>query len=146
MGLNLGGHDGLDDELSPEINVTPLVDVFLILLLVFMITAPLLQHVIDVDLPEVSTARADGGRPPLTVVVGAEGSLSIDEEIVTLDEVVIRARAAEAARAERETAVVLRGDREAPYGYVLSVLDALRRAGVREPALVVTPLAEGGPG
>ncbi len=64
--MKVTGLSSFDDEdhedLAPEINVTPLVDVFLVLLLVFMITAPLLQHVVDVDLPELSTARSESPR------------------------------------------------------------------------------------
>ena len=82
---------GDDDALMAEINVTPVVDVFLVLLLVFMVTAPLLSVAIDVELPELATGSAKPA-PALVVDIGVEGTIAIGSRIVVIDEVVSAAR------------------------------------------------------
>lgn len=125
----VGGGDHL-----AEINVTPLVDVVLVLLFIFMITAPLLTLAVDVEVPEVTTAAA---ADPATIVItlDAEGSVAVDDRIVLLadavDEVLARRRASPGQD------VFIRADRAVPYGYFMSVLDALRSAGITDVALAV---------
>jgi biopolymer transport protein ExbD len=135
-----GRADGADEPLS-QVNVTPLVDVFLVLLILFMVTAPLLDNALEVELPEVTTAEP---APPssVTLTLGAEGSLAVGDEVVTLEQALERCRAALAGDPDAD--VYLRADEAVPYGFVLSVLDALRRAGIARAALVVEPLAEEG--
>ncbi len=123
-----------------QVNVTSLVDVFLVVLILFMVTAPLLDSAVEVELPEVTTSQAVSGAS-VVVSLDAEGSIAVDDEIVSLDEAIARCRQAVSAHAG--AGVFLRADRSVPYGFVMSVLDALRRAGVDTATLVVQPLPEG---
>jgi biopolymer transport protein TolR len=128
--------DEAEDPLLADINVTPLVDVMLVLLIIFMITAPMLTMSLAVELPEVAAATP-ASRSTIVVTVGEEGTVSVDGQIVSLEQAV------EKIKERRESdpgAVYLRGDRGAPYGFVLSVLDAFLRAGITEVELVVQPL------
>ena len=128
--------DEAEDGLLAEINVTPLVDVILVLLIIFMITAPMLTMSLEVELPEVAAA-APAQRSTVVVTVGEEGTISVDGRIVPLDQAI------EIVKDRREAdpgAVYLRGDRDVPYGLVLGVLDAFLRAGISEVELIVQPL------
>ena len=136
MGGGLPGDE--DDGLMGEINVTPVVDVFLVLLLVFMITAPLLSVAIDVDLPELASGSAKSA-PALVVDLGAEGTVAIGDRIVLLEEVVAAARKNDGG-GFRE--VHLRADRVVEFGRVISVLDALRLSGVSEVSLMGESMPE----
>src|SRR5438552_18035850 len=115
-----------------------LVDVALVLLLIFMVTAPLLTMAVDVKLPDVTTAAP---ATPSTVVItlGKEGSIAIEGRVLSLEDAVERARQIHAAG---EGAVYLRADKDVPYGLVMSVLDGLRRAGMDDASLVVQPLPD----
>jgi biopolymer transport protein ExbD len=123
-----------------QVNVTSLVDVFLVVLILFMVTAPLLDSAIEVELPEITTAAPAAGAS-VVVFLDAEGSIAVDEAVVTLDEAIVRCR--QAVSSDADAAVFLRADRAVPYGFVMSVLDALRRAGIETATLVVQPLPEG---
>ncbi len=132
--------DGEDESYHADINVTPLVDVALVLLFIFMVTAPLLTLALKVQVPEVETARPATARS-VVIVVGNEGSIAVDDRVVTLEqavaEVLERTKPADdGTRAE----VFLWGDKLAPYGFVLSVFDALQQAGIEDVNLVAKPL------
>ena len=131
--------EGETDEFMADINVTPLVDVVLVLLFIFMVTAPLLTMALEVEVPEVTTA-APTERSSIVIVVGREGNVSVDERVVTVEEAV--ELAAEKSRAPEGGVVYLRGDKEASYGFVAAVLDALRRGGVSDVALVTEQLRD----
>jgi biopolymer transport protein TolR len=129
------GEEG-EEGLLAEINVTPLVDVVLVLLIIFMITAPMLTMSLAVELPEVAAA-APAKASTIVVTVGEEGTISVDGRIVSIEQAI------ELVTERREAdpgAVYLRGDRGVPYGFVLSVLDAFLRAGISEVELIVQPL------
>jgi biopolymer transport protein ExbD len=125
------------ETLVAEINVTPLVDVVLVLLLTFMVTAPLLRTAVEVEVPEVTTAEP-AGPEALVVTIGPEGSIALGERIVSLEDAVSAAVAMRLAHPEG--GVFLRADRAAPYGFVMGVLDALRREGVATVSLAVEVL------
>jgi TolR protein len=123
-----------------EINVTPLVDVMLVLLIVFMVAAPMMMAGVPVELPRSAAPRAAAPRPPLVLTVARDGRLFLREEEVA------PAALAEAVRArmegDRERPVYVRGDRAAPYGVVLATMGRLTQAGVQRVALI----AEAEPG
>jgi biopolymer transport protein TolR len=123
------------EDLFAEINVTPLVDVVLVLLLIFMITAPMLTMTMDVDLPEVSTA-SPASPTAIVITVGREGSIALGDRVLALGDVVDEARRRHDAD---EGAIYLRADRDVPYHLFVSVLDALRGAGLEEISLVTRP-------
>jgi TolR protein len=117
-----------------EINVTPFVDVMLVLLIIFMVTAPLMQQGVDVDLP-----RAEGQKMSpaerINISVAKDGRIYLDKSSVTLD--TLRARLS----GESEKEVFLRADKDVPYGRVVSVMGALKEMGVEKLGMVTEPKA-----
>lgn len=138
---SFGSADADDDGVFADINVTPLVDVVLVLLLIFMVTAPMLAMTMDVDLPEVSTA-SPASPTAVVVTVGKDGMIAVGERILPLEEIVAETKRRHDAG---EGAVYLRADRDVPYHLVVSVLDGLRAAGLDEIALVTQPLLDVAP-
>lgn len=118
-------HASSRTHLASDINVTPLVDVCLVLLIIFMVVTPLMVTGLPVQLPRASTGDALA-REPLQVTLLADGTLSIGESIVRMDE----ARSTLGrARADIDRPVVVQADKTLPYGTVVAVLDACRDAG-----------------
>ena len=119
-----------------EINVTPLVDVVLVLLIIFMVTAPFLQGGLEVDLPKVATHGLDV-REGLIVSVRADRSVAVGNQIVPLADF---ERALERAGAARRP-VFLKADQRVPYGVIVDLIARLRRSGVAALGLVTEPPA-----
>lgn len=117
-----------------EINVTPFVDVMLVLLVVFMITAPLLTVGVPIDLPKASASNLQGNEEPLTVSVNAEGEIYLQETLVKQEELVGRLLAIAENRASRR--IFVRGDQAVDYGTVMAVMGSLNAAGFNKVALV----------
>jgi biopolymer transport protein TolR len=127
--------EGLYQPLA-DINVTPLVDVMLVLLIIFMVTAPMLASGIKVNLPSARTARPLESKDPVVVVVAKDGAVSVGAEPVSPDQLV----AAVKAKLNASNGVVqLRGDRDAAYGDVVSVMDELAAGGLTRIAIVSGP-------
>lgn len=127
-----------------EINVVPYIDVTLVLLIIFMITVPLLQTGVEVDLPraEAKTVSEDEN-PPLVVTIDKEGQFYIDvgdreDEPVLAEELILKVVAI--LRHKPGTAVMIRGDALVDYGTVVTVMAALKKAGVVSVGLVTRPL------
>ena len=118
-----------------EINVTPFVDVMLVLLVVFMITAPLLTVGVTVDLPEAAAKPIPGSDEPLTISIGPKGQVYLQDAAIALDELVPKLRAIIGARGELGR-IFVRGDRAISYGAVMQVMGTLNAAGFRRVALV----------
>ncbi len=123
-----------------QINVTPLVDVMLVLLVIFMITAPILQQGVPVDLPEVSARPLTGSEEQLVVALTHEGKLYLNDTPLPLEELTKKLRAILQARPDRH--VYLRADKRVPYGEVVAVMAALQTAGVQRLGMVTEPLPE----
>ena len=120
-----------------EINVTPMVDVMLVLLVVFMITAPLLTVGVPVDLPQTAASRIVGQDEPLVISVDAEGRLYLQDTEIELDQLVPRLTAI--AGAKRDTRIFLRGDRAVDYGQIMQVMGTINLAGFNRVALITEP-------
>ena len=132
MGVQLsrsGGRRG-----NGEINVTPFVDVVLVLLIIFMVTAPLMLQGMDVNLPETSTQPIRMPDAPLVLTVTKEGEYSLARKIVPIDELQAKLEAVFEARGSKE--VFLRADEAAPYGVVVEAMAAARRAGATRLGIV----------
>jgi biopolymer transport protein TolR len=117
-----------------EINVTPMVDVMLVLLVVFMITAPLLTTGVAVDLPRAESASLPGQDEPLSVTVAADGTVYLQDSTIALEQlgprlVAIRER-------NPEVRIFVRGDRAVDYGKVMEVVSAVNQAGITKVALL----------
>ena len=117
-----------------EINVTPLVDVMLVLLIVFMVTAPLLTVGVPIDLPETKAQQLQGEKEPLTITVDGKGTIFVQDTEIALDEVVPKLLAISANGYEER--IYVRGDRGVDYGTVMKVMGAVSSAGFRRIALV----------
>jgi biopolymer transport protein TolR len=132
-------NNGGDELYSPlaEINVTPLVDVMLVLLVIFMVTAPLLTPGVKVDLPKAASATALNPKAPLVVSVGKDGQVAFDGNPVTLDAL---GDAVKAKMGDDPAQVVhIRGDKDAAFGEVVAAMDRLTLAGVSHIAIVTAP-------
>jgi biopolymer transport protein TolR len=117
-----------------EINVTPLVDVMLVLLIIFMVTAPLLTVGVEINLPRTAANPVSQPDEPLTVSVRADGSVFVQEEATTVE--ALTARLAAIAQNKPELRIFVRGDQGANYGRIAEVLGAINRGGFSRVALI----------
>lgn len=126
-----------------EINVVPYIDVTLVLLIIFMITTPLLQTGVEVDLPNAKAKLVEPKKdPPIVVSIDKQGQFFIDlgdqqEEAVTEEDVLNRVSAV--IRNKPETPVFIRGDKDVDYGKVVTIMAALKNAGVPSVGLMTSP-------
>ena len=127
--------EGLYQPLA-DINVTPLVDVMLVLLIIFMVTAPMLATGIKVNLPSAKTAQPLETKQPVVVAVAKDGALSVGKDPVSRDELAAKVKA---KLGDSNGVVQLRGDRDASYGDVVSVMDELAANGISRIAIVSGP-------
>ena len=117
-----------------EINVTPFVDVMLVLLIVFMVTAPLLTVGVEVDLPKTKAGQINADAAPLVVSIKADGSLHLQDTEVPADALVPRLEAI--SDANPLVRIFVRGDKAVSYGEVLGVMGRIQAAGFERVALV----------
>ncbi len=117
-----------------EINVTPFVDVMLVLLIVFMVTAPLLTVGVEVDLPKTKAGAINADAAPLVVSIKADGSLYLQEAAVEAEVLIPRLKAI--SNANPDVRIFVRGDRAVTYGDVLGVMGRIQAAGFEKVALV----------
>ncbi|HYC74295.1 biopolymer transporter ExbD [Brevundimonas sp.] len=118
-----------------EINITPLVDVMLVLLIIFMISAPLLSAAVPVDLPDTEASAVDSVSEPVVVTVGRDGEIFVGETAVAWEDLVARVSEAGGPDA-RDKPISLRGDGRAPYQAVMRVMARLSTAGFTKLNLV----------
>ncbi|MDL1969839.1 MAG: protein TolR [Candidatus Desulfofervidaceae bacterium] len=127
-----------DDHLMAEINVTPLVDVMLVLLIIFMITAPMLTYGVKVNLPTTTSKPVPLKKEPLIITVDAKDNIYIDRYKVPLKNLRKKLRPIISAHPRRN--VLLQADKKVPYGYVMLVMGEIKAAGVENLGLVTKPL------
>lgn len=120
-----------------EINVTPLVDVMLVLLVIFMITAPLLSTGVNVDLPQTSAVPLDDQDKPLAISVDRSGRIFIQDNEVDLSS--LATKLAAITQNNKDVRIFVRGDQAIQYGQVMGVLGAVYEAGYRKVALLTEP-------
>jgi biopolymer transport protein TolR len=123
-----------DDSLPAEINVTPFVDVMLVLLIVFMVAAPLMTVGVPINLPRSTAGQAVQPAEPIVVSLDAEGGVWLDREAVPAALLAERLRPLAAAAPDRQ--VLLRADRELPYGAVMGALGGVAAAGFSRVSLI----------
>jgi biopolymer transport protein TolR len=129
-----------NDKLVSEINVTPLVDVILVLLIIFMVTAPMLQMGIDVNLPRVKAKSVDVHEEKLILTINKKADIFINNYKTTLPELGEKLESIFKSRIERE--IFLRADKEVPYGLVVQVMSEVRKAGVDKLGMITEPPKE----
>ncbi len=135
-GLIGGGRGGRGRYRSmSEINVTPLVDVMLVLLIVFMVTAPMLTSGINVDLPKTNAQQLSQDATPITVSLTADGRVHLGDEDIEQSDLVARLTAA--ANSDLTRRILVRGDKSIPYGQVTQVMATIAQGGFSKVALLV---------
>jgi biopolymer transport protein TolR len=117
-----------------EINVTPLVDVMLVLLIIFMVTAPLMTSGVSVDLPKTDAKPINTDSQPLTVSLNAQGKIFLQDQEVQLPELVTKLQAIAQNNAERR--IFVRGDKDLPYGRIMEVMGTITQGGFTKVALL----------
>ena len=123
-----------------DINVTPLVDVILVLLIIFMVTAPMMQQGIDVDLPQTTSQPIEGQEERLVITINANREVFVNQEKV--DPLLLRRRLERTAAAKLNKEVLLRADRSVPYGFVVQTMAEIKNAGIEKLGMVTEPLEE----
>jgi biopolymer transport protein TolR len=129
----MNGHRGRYRPLA-EINVTPLVDVMLVLLIIFMVTAPLMTSGVTVDLPKTSSQPLNTDSQPLTVSINAEGQIYLQNEQVDLSELVAKLQAIAQNNPDRR--IFVRGDKANTYGRIMEVMGTITEGGFTKVALL----------
>ncbi|MCG8545042.1 MAG: protein TolR [Alphaproteobacteria bacterium] len=124
-----------------EINVTPFVDVMLVLLIVFMVTAPLLSVGVPVDLPKTKAATLNDSHEPLVISIDENGAVYIQQKAVAMEQLVPRLMAITSAN--QDTKIFVRGDRSIQYGMVMAVMGEVSAAGFKKVSLLAE-LPKGG--
>jgi biopolymer transport protein TolR len=146
MGSSLGGGSGRRDtrryrkKRFTEINVTPMVDVMLVLLIIFMVTAPLLTSGVQVDLPKTESAPLQGQDEPLVVSIQSDGKVYLQKTPVEVEELGTKLKAV--AGEKTDTRIFVRGDRSVDYGRVMRVVGAITTAGFTKVALITEQTQE----
>jgi len=149
MGMSVAGQSGGRGgrrrrgrkALVSEINVTPFVDVMLVLLIIFMVAAPLLTVGVPIDLPETQANALNSETQPITVSVNSQGQIYLQETEIPLEEVVAKLQAI--ATTDDDERIYVRGDRSADYGTVMQVMARISAAGYRNLGLVTLQEQDG---
>ena len=142
MAMNVAGSSGggrrggRRKPVMAEINVTPMVDVMLVLLIIFMVSAPLLTVGVPLDLPQTQAKSLDQDKNPLTLSVNLKGQIFLNDNEIALNDLVPKLKAITDARSGLDERIFVRGDKKVDYGTVMKVMGRLSAAGFRRVALV----------
>ena len=132
--MTLGGNN---DRLMSDINVTPFVDVMLVLLIIFMVTAPMMIQGVDVALPEVTSEPLESKTEPLIISIDKENQVYINDFNVKLD--FLQEKLGKILKGRSDRVVYLRADKSIPYGVVVLVMSEIRGAGIEKLGMVTEP-------
>jgi biopolymer transport protein TolR len=125
-----------------QINVTPLVDVMLVLLVIFMVTAPIIQQGVQVNLPQTKTSAIPGTEEYLIVTVAKNGNIYLNDNAMSLRELGDKLRAIKKLQADKQ--VYLRADQDVRYGAVMKAIAEIKQAGIERLGMVTRPPSEEG--
>lgn len=123
-----------------EINVTPLVDVMLVLLIIFMITAPMLQQGVDVNLPVATGTLQPEREEQIVLTVTKKGDIFLNQTVYRLE--TLRPKLQALPQAQRDRGVFLRADADVPYGTVVQIMDEMKKAGIIKLGMITQPPTE----
>lgn len=135
--MAFGGKFDDRDDVASDINVTPMVDVMLVLLVIFILTVPVLTHSVGVELPKTQVVRTPSETKAVSLTVAQDGMVYWDGKAVS--EAVLEEALAQAAQAEPQPEIRLYGDRKTDYEHVVRVMAAAQRAGIAKLAFVTEP-------
>ncbi len=137
--MGMGGGKGAPGRSTmSEINVTPMVDVMLVLMIIFMVTAPLIQQGVKVNLPETKAAAVEASDKKLVISIDVKKHVYIGETEVQLEELEEKLKTNAKAQADKE--LYLHADKELPYGIVVEVMAAAQRAGITNVGMITDPM------
>ena len=136
MAFSTGGGSGSRRAMT-DINVTPLVDVMLVLLIIFMVTAPLIQSGVKVDLPKASTQQMEHSEEKLVLTIDKKGRVFLGD--TEIDPAVLEEKLTANARLQKDKELYLHADRSLPYGSVVEIMAIARRAGVESLGMITEP-------
>jgi biopolymer transport protein TolR len=131
-----GGRRRARQRVMSEINVTPMVDVMLVLLIIFMVSAPLLTVGVPIDLPQSQAKSIDQDKEPLTLSVNDQGKVFLQNDEIGVDDLVVKLKAIAETRGGNDARIFVRGDKNVNYGAVMAVMGRLSGAGFSKVALV----------
>jgi len=136
MAVSLNGRPALRGRYRPlsEINVTPLVDVMLVLLIIFMVTAPLMTSGVSVDLPKTDTKPLNSDSQPVTVSIDASGKIFLQDQELQLADLVPKLQAI--AQNDQDRRIFVRGDKDLAYGRIMEVMGTITQGGFTKVALL----------
>lgn len=137
MAFSSGGGGGRSRMVMSEINVTPLVDVMLVLLIIFMVTTPMMQQGIDIDLPETASSGVATSDEPFVLVVRKNRKLYVGDKQIPTEELATRLKAIFETRKNKQ--VYLQADKSVDYGFVAETMAEIRAAGIFNIGLVTLP-------
>lgn len=140
MKINNKGNKSFQHQPMSEINVTPLVDVMLVLLIIFMITAPLLTTGVSVELPTTESKAVPGQDEPLTITINKNREIFIGDNIVKTEALIIKLNAI--AGLKKQSRIFIRADTELPYGEVMELMSLVTNAGFNKVALLTKQKTE----
>jgi biopolymer transport protein TolR len=131
-------HTGDNKKMMSDINVTPFVDVMLVLLIIFMVTAPMMMQGVEVNLPKTETRRIKSQEDPLILTINKKKEIFIETHRIKLEDLEKKALLIFANRREKE--ILLRADKDVPYGFVIKVVSRIKKAGIEKLGMVTEPL------
>jgi len=134
MMINNGEHG---NRFMSDINVTPFVDVMLVLLIIFMVTAPMMMEGVEVNLPKTTTKSIKTSEDPLILTVNKKREIFIENHGIKLEE--LEAKVRKILKYRREQEVLLKADREVPYGFVIKVIAGVKKAGIDKLGMITEP-------
>jgi len=134
---------GSDQGFMSQINVTPFVDVMLVLLIIFMVTAPMMVEGVNVDLPQTTGQPLESEQEPLVVSIDKDGQVFINDFKTSRD--IFAAKLGKVLEARQDRTVYLKADKTIPYGVVMQVMADIRATGVSKLGMVTLPVPDQGP-
>ena len=138
--MEIGSRSNGDRSTMSQINVTPLVDVMLVLLVIFMVTAPMMQQGVEVNLPKADTKAMDATEQTVVVSIDNTGRVFLNETEVPADQLRTKLTAIFEHRAKKE--IFLKADKSVPYGEVVKTMAVIKGAGIERLGMVTEPISK----
>jgi biopolymer transport protein TolR len=129
---------GNEKRFMSDINVTPLVDVMLVLLIIFMVTAPMMMQGVEVNLPQTTAKSIKTPQDPLILTIDKKRKIFLEDQVIKMDELETKVKTIFKYRRDKQ--VLLRADKEVPYGFVIKVIAGIKRAGIDKLGMVTEPI------